>query len=152
HERQLSRDRAFPAALLTAAALYVEAESRGGVAALAGIGGLGEQRANRVVEADVGRGGRARGAADRRLVGVDHIADMFIAWEVVVGAGKDAAVVEERKETLVDDLVNERAFPGTRGASDAHELFERNLDIDVLEIVLAGAADDQRLASGPPAL
>ena len=52
--------------------------------------------------------------------------------------------MQQRIEFLLHDLVNERAFPGPRGSGDADELFERDVDVDVLEIVLASARDGQR--------
>src|SRR5262245_8970024 len=61
-------------------------------------------------------------------------------------AGKDTAVIKQRIEALVDDFVNERAFPGPRSAGDANELLERNLDTDVLEVILTSSAHDQRFA------
>src|SRR5438128_5953099 len=50
------------------------------------------------------------------------------------------------------DPVNQRAFPGAGGAGNANKLLQRNLDADVLEIVVAGAAHDNRFAAGRPAL
>ena len=41
------------------------------------------------------------------MVDVDHVADVLAAGELVVLAGKDAAVVEERVKALLDDLVDE---------------------------------------------
>ena len=55
HERKLRRDRPFAGTFLAAAAFDVEAEGRGREAALFGLVGFGEQRANRVIEADVSR-------------------------------------------------------------------------------------------------
>ena len=77
HEVELRRDHAFALALLAAAALDVEAEPSGLVAALDRQRRVGEQVADGVVEADVG--GRVRSAvpADRRLVDVDHLVDVL---------------------------------------------------------------------------
>src|SRR5262249_39808657 len=55
HERELRRDCPFAGALLAAAALDVEAEGRGAEAALFSLVGFGEQRANRIIEANVRR-------------------------------------------------------------------------------------------------
>src|SRR5438132_2045633 len=77
---------------------------------------------------------------------------MLAAGELVVGAGEYAAVVEQRIETLVDDVVNQGTFPGPGGPRDADKLLQRNVDADVLEIVLASAADDNGSAAGRPAL
>src|SRR5439155_10706505 len=77
HEVELRRDRALPLALLAAAAFDVEAESPRLVAALHRERRRGEQIADRVVEADVGRRVRAAVAPDRRLIDVDDLADVF---------------------------------------------------------------------------
>src|SRR5690606_13475389 len=59
-ERELRRDRALARALFAAAAFDVEAECRGRVAAPLRLLGVREQLADRVVEAHVRRGIRAR--------------------------------------------------------------------------------------------
>src|SRR5262249_28125208 len=107
--------------------------------------------ANRVVEADVRRRVGTRGPADRGLIDVNHVADMLTAGEFVVLAGKDAAVVEERIKTLLDDPVDEGAFPRPGGPGHANELFQWDRDADVLEVVVTGAADGDRFAVGRPA-
>jgi hypothetical protein len=70
-----------------------------------------------------------------------------------------------KKPTLIpveDYLTGELASPvkheylggvvyGRAGASNAHKLPERDLDLAVLELVVAGAADNERLAAGPVA-
>jgi hypothetical protein len=40
----------------------------------------------------------------------------------------------------------ERRFTGTRNAGDDHQLAGRNFEIEVLEVVLARAANDDRAA------
>ena len=59
---------ALALAALAAAALHVEGEAAAAVAEGARVGHRGEERADRVHDADVGGGHGARGAADRRLV------------------------------------------------------------------------------------
>ena len=121
HELQVGRDDALPAAVLAAAALDVEAEPRGRVAARLGLGRGGEELPDLVVDADVGGGVGARRAPDRRLVDVDDIVEVLDPLDAVVLAGEHAAVVEERVELLVEDLVDQRALAGARGAGDADE-------------------------------
>ena len=48
------------------------------------------------------------------------------------------------QEIPVEDVVDERRFAGTGNAGDAGENAERNVDVDVLEIVLARAGDLDR--------
>lgn len=66
--------------------------SRGGEAAFLRLLGLGEERADRVVEAEVGGRVGTRRSPDRRLIDVDHIADVLAAGEFVVGTGEDSLV------------------------------------------------------------
>ena len=81
------------------------------------------------------------------MVDINHVANVLAAGEFVVVAGQYAAVVEQRIKTLLDDSVNERTLPRPRCAGDANELLQRNLDADVPEIVLTGAAHDNRFAA-----
>src|SRR5262249_26143278 len=139
-------------AFLAAAALDIEAECRRGVAALLRLDRFGKERANGVIETDVRRRVGPRRPPDGRLIDVDHVADVLAAGELVVVAGQDAAVVEEGIEPLVNDLVDQRALARPRRAGDAHELLERDRNADVLQVILTGAADDDRLAVRRPAL
>ena len=97
---------------------------------------------------EVGVGGRvrARRAADRRLVDVDHLVEHLDALDVLVLARLDAHLVEPVRERLVDDLVHERRLAGARDAGDGDELPDRELDVDALEVVLGGAADGEDAA------
>ena len=51
----------------------------------------------------------------------------------------------------VDRVEGERGFAGTGQAGEDHELVARNVEIDVLEIVLAGAADRDHVTPGSAA-
>ena len=61
-----------------------------------------------------------------------------------VRAWLDARAVEPVGERLEDDLVHERRLAGPRDARDADELADRELDVEILEVVLCGAADEER--------
>ena len=65
----------------------VEAELGGGVAALARHGRSGEQIADRIPRADITHRVGARGFANRRLVHIDHIAQVVGTQQAVVDAG-----------------------------------------------------------------
>src|SRR5207244_2796974 len=90
HEIKLGGDYAFSLALLASAALDVEAEASGLVAALHRQRRLSEEIANVVVEADVGGGVGAAVAADGRLIDADHFMYMIGAVDAIVLAGKRA--------------------------------------------------------------
>src|SRR6185295_8002612 len=81
HEVQLRGDRPLSLAFLAAAPLDVETEAAGPVLALDRERRFGEEIANRVVEADVGRGIRTAVPADGRLIDADHLAHVFDALD-----------------------------------------------------------------------
>ena len=62
------------------------------------------------------------------------------SWAAAGGAG----AVQLAGEGVVQHLVDERALARAADAGDGDERAEREGDVDVLEVVLAGAADDQQ--------
>ena len=97
-------------------------------------------------EVGVRRRVRARRAADRPLVDLDHLVEDLDPLDAVVRAGLDARAVEPVRERLEDDLVHERRLAGARDARHADELADGELDVDVLEVVLRGAAHREHAA------
>ncbi len=96
-EVHLDLDQAVALARLAAAALDVEAEAAGLVAARLALGQAGEPVADLGEGAGVGRRVGARGAADRRLVDVDHLVEMLEAGDLLVRAGEDAGAVQRAR-------------------------------------------------------
>jgi hypothetical protein len=89
----LDLDDAVALAGLAAAALDVEREAARLVAARLGLRQAGEPVADRREGAGVGRRVRARRAADRRLVDVDDLVEMFEALDAVVRPGVRAPLM-----------------------------------------------------------
>src|SRR5262249_39592488 len=58
--------------------------------------------------------------------------------------------VELAGQRVVQDFVDERTLAGAADASDGDEATERDADVDVLEVVVAGA-DDRQIPLTPPA-
>src|SRR6185503_15155902 len=83
-EMHLDLDLAVATADLASAALDVEAEAAGLVAARPRLLSLGEELADVVEDAGVGRRVGARRAADRRLVDVDDLVDLAEPIDAVV--------------------------------------------------------------------
>ena len=152
HEVELRRDDALALALFAAPALDVEAESARLVVALDRERRRGEEIPNRVVEPDVRRRIRPAVATDRRLVDAHDLVHVLDAVDAVVIAGQRARVDESLPERLVQNVRDERALARAGRARDRDHLPERNRHGQRLEIVLAGAANDQRLAVALPAL
>src|SRR5690606_26118537 len=142
-EVHLDLQRAVARARLAAPALDVEAEAPGLVAAHLRLGRLGEEVADAVEHARVRRGVRPRRAADRRLVDVHDLVEVLEARDALVLARHRARAVELLRKHLVEDVVDERRLAGSAHARDGREDAERDLGVDVLEVVLAGAHDAQ---------
>ena len=151
-ELHLDLEDAVALAVLAAAALDVEAEAARGVAAQTRLRDAGEQLADRREQADVGRRVRARRPADRALVDLDDLVDVLGALERVVRADRLARAVQLAGERPVEDLGDERALAAARHAGDGDERPERDTQVEVAQVVLAGAADPELLAVALPAL
>src|SRR5690606_22783368 len=151
-EVHLDLDQPVALARLAAAALDVEAEAAGLVAARLRLGQAGEPVADLGEGAGVGRRVRARGAADRRLIDLDHLVAVFEAGEAVVRAGDDAGAVERAGGRGVERVDHEAGLARARDTGDAAEGAEREAGGDVLEVVGAGAFDRDRVAVARAAL
>ena len=106
-EVHLDLDQAVALARLAAAALDVEGEAAGLVAARLGLGQAGEPVADLGEGAGVGRGVGARGAADRRLVDVDDLVELLEAGDLLARAAGDAGAVEAARGAGVERVDGE---------------------------------------------
>ena len=66
------------------------------------------------------------------------------AVDAVVGAGAQLRLVQAVGDRVVERLVDQRRLARAGDAGHAAEDAERDRDVDVLEVVFAGVADDQR--------
>ena len=133
---------AVSGAAFTAALAGVEREEAGGDALGFGVFGGGEEVSDGVEGADVNGGGGARGAGEWALVHHDDLADFFVAGDAADDAGfvfGDFAA--EALQIAIEDLVDEGALAGAGDAGEAAEDAEGELDIELFEVVLAGAGD-----------
>src|SRR5690606_5697872 len=151
-EVHLDLDQSVALARLAAAALDVEAEAAGLVAARLRLGQAGEPVADLGEGAGVGRRVGARGAADRRLVDLDHLVAVFEPGDPVVRASDDAGAVERAGGAGVERVDGEARLARAGDAGDAGEGAERDRGGDVLEVVGAGAVDGELLAVALAAL
>src|SRR5690606_33675485 len=103
-EVHLDLDDAVALARLAAAALDVEREAAGAVAARLGLGQAGEPVADRREGAGIGRRVGARRAADRRLVDVDDLVEQLHPLDPVVLGRVLAGAVELAGQRLVQRL------------------------------------------------
>ena len=112
-------------ARLAAAARLVEAEAPRLVAAHLRLRQLGEQLADQVEDAGVGRRVRQRRVADRVLIDVDDLVDLLQAEDVVVGRAGGAGAVQLAGQRVVQDLVDQRTLARAADAGDGDERAER---------------------------
>ena len=125
-EVHLDLDQAVAGAGLAAAALDVEAEAAGLVAARLALRQAGEPVADLGEGAGIGGGVGARGAADRRLIDVDHLVEIFEAGELLVPAGLEPGAVQVAGGGGVERVDGEARLAGAGDAGDAGEGAERD--------------------------
>ncbi|MNK74930.1 hypothetical protein D3C87_944540 [compost metagenome] len=142
-EVHLDLDDAVALTGLAAAALDVEAEATGTVAARLGLRQPRIPVADRVKGAGIGGRVRAGGAADGRLVDVDDLVELLQPLDPVkVGRGV-RGVVQAAGGGLVQGLDSEGGLAAAGHAGDAGEQADGDLAGDILEVVAGGAADLQ---------
>ena len=134
---------AVPLAGLAPASRDVEAEPARLVAPGAGLGELRVEVADQVQQLDVRGRVRARRAADRRLVDVDDLVEVVHPLDPVVGPGRAVRAVQVAGQDLAEDVADQRALARAAHPRHADEETQREGDVDVLEVVVAGAPDGQ---------
>ena len=147
HELHLDGDGALALALLAAPAGGVEREETGVIAHLLGQLLLGEQLAYLVKGLQIGRGIAARALADGPLVDEFHgLQAAQVAGDAAVAAGHLGRLVIVAGQGGVEDLAHQRRFARAAHAGNDGHHAQRELDVDVLEVVLCGAFDLDVLA------
>src|SRR5713226_8659908 len=129
----------------------VEAEAAGTVATFARFREHGEEFTDGREDAGVGGGIGARGAADGSLVDLDDFVDLIAADDFAMRAGRLLRAIEFLREGAVENVVDEGGFAGTGNAGDDGEQTEGQRDVDVLQIVGAGAENLDGFAVGATA-
>ena len=104
-----------------AAALDVEAEAAGAVAALARFGEHGEKLADGRENARVGGGIRTRRAADGRLVDLDDLVNVLDAQKLPVRAGGFHRAVKLLRQGAIENVVDQRGLSRAGYARDRVE-------------------------------
>ena len=131
-------------AAFAAAVAAVEAEEPGRDALRLCVLGFGEELADRIERADIHRGRAARRARERALVHHHHRADLVAAFDGLHAAGfVFDAFAPLAQEIPEEHIVNERALAAAAHARDAAEHAERDVHVEVFQIVLPRADDAQ---------
>ncbi len=146
-------DRTGALAVLAAAALDVEGEASGFVAARLGLREAGEQLTNRREEPDVGGGVGTRCAPDRALVDIDDLVDVFVPFQGIeigflyVTLAAAHAVAQRR----VQNVGQEGTLAGSGNAGDHVHRADPELRCDLFEVVFTGTDHTQDLTVAVPA-
>lgn len=132
--------------MLASAAADVEGESACGVASGFRVGKRGEQFSYIAENTRVGCGIGARRFAYGALVYADDLVHVFNALDAVAVALSDVGAHKRIGERGEKHFVDERGFAAARHAGNTVEYAERNLDVNVFEVVLLCALYLDKLA------
>ena len=108
------------------------------------LGNPGEKIADRGQQAGVGCRIGARGAADRRLVDIDHLIKQVEPDNFMVCRRFGARSVEMFGGRCVKRVVDQRRFARAGNAGDAGQQADRQVDTDVAQVVAARSDDLQQ--------
>ncbi len=105
-----------------------------GVAAPFGVRRVREHFADGVESLQIGGRIGARCAPDGRLIHDDGFLDLRIAFQAIAKF-LDAAPISPRRQRTVENIVDQRGFPGAAHAGNDRERPERNHQVHILQIV-----------------
>ncbi len=126
-----------------AAVARIEAEGSGRVAARSRVRRGGEERADRIERTHVARGIGARRAPDRRLVDEHHVVHPLDVGEAAECAGRLGGLAEVLQQRRMQHVLDERGLARSRHPGHAHQPVEREIGVDVLQVVLGRPAHAQ---------
>ena len=115
----------------------VGAELGRGVAALARQRRVGENFAQGIPGTDIAHRVGARGLADGRLVHEHDFAQLFGAEQAIKGTRGFGGLAEVAHQGRGQHVLDQGGFAGAGDAGDADQAPKRDLDRDILEVVLA---------------
>ena len=146
-EVHLKLDDPLSLAGFAAASVVIERESAAGVAAQARLRQSCVERADRVEDLEVGRGGRARGLSDGGLVHLDHLREMLGPGDRFPVLRAALLAAPGARERFLDggekDASEQGALAGAADAGDGREPSEREAGIDAGEVVALGTLELQ---------
>src|SRR5450830_1585893 len=148
--QKLHLDLGEPVALagLATAALHVEAEPARLVPAHLRLGHARVDLANGGEQARIGGRVAARCAPDGPLVDHDDAVDVPDTRQLLIVARLVLGVIQLARQPLVQAVVDQRRLARAGDARDAGEHVQGDVRVDVFEVVLRRARDEQVLAIG----
>src|SRR5580698_8289413 len=145
-EVHLDALQAIALAGFAASALHVEAEAARLVTALARFGQQGIEIADRREQAGVGRRIRTGCAADRRLIDTDYFIDIRDAGNLPMRAGRFVGTIDLVRQRAIQNVIYERRLSAAGYAGHNDQTPQREVDVEALQIMLAGIAYANRFA------
>src|SRR5262249_48142121 len=140
-------------ARLAPSARDVEGEGGGREAAQPGGLGAREAGADPVVRPEIGGRVRSRRGPDLALVHENDLGDALGALDGATGPRDAVRPTEPLAQAAVEHVLDEARFPRARDARDGDEARERDVHIEVPQIVGGRATDAERQAGdAPPSL
>ena len=109
------------------------------------------QLANGCEDAGIRRSIRPRSPANRRLVDLDDLVDVFQAFDTLVRARFIEGAIDISGQRLIEDFVHEGGFTRTGNAANHCHEANRERNIDVLQIMFGRPSNHNRLSIGLPA-
>ena len=100
---------------------------------------------NVIEQSRISRRIRARRASNRTLVDGDHLVDVFQTVDSVALPCTQLCAMELGSQFFIENIVDQRGFAAARNARHAGHRSKRDVDINMLEIVLACAANLQEM-------
>ena len=136
-EAHLHLDHALPQARFAAAALAIEGETPGAVAAHAGERHLGKERPDFIEYLDVSGGRRAGGLSDGRLIDLIDRFEMLRAVDARASCrlGFSRTALEVQGDGRLEHSAHQRALARTGDAGDHAETPDREAHIHRLQVV-----------------
>ena len=126
----------------------VEAEAGRAVTAHLGLGQVSIQFTNLFEDAGVGGWIGSWRAAQRLLIDLDDLVDLFQPHDFFEGAGLFLRSMQAFGDCLGERFFDKRTLAGTRDPCDDGECSQRDSEVDVAQVVHAGAEQFQPAAAG----
>ena len=120
---------------LAASAFYIEAETTRRVTPGAGLVSAGKQFPDRGEEAGIGCRIGTGGAADRALIDIHHLVEVLQALDRPERRRIPVGRIQGRCGQRIEGVVDQGRFAGSGDAGDTGEQADRQLQVDLLEIV-----------------
>ena len=132
----LDLDDSISAAGLTSSALHIETETSLLISPGLGICCRCKKITDLVkyscVSSRVGTGS----SSNRRLVNIDHLVQLVNSQDIIMLTGDHSCPVQISCKSLIQNLIDQRTLTGTGNTCDAGHHSQRNIHINMLQIIL----------------